>query len=189
MNKIKELRKNKGVTVKELSKIIGISQSMLSNYENGNSVPRDKEIWKKLADYFGVSIPYLMGYEEKFSFKVHKYKPKELIDETKKTVNEAREIVNDTIERALEDVALGFSSTASELIDDVIKNINDVVVENVKYTDDVDLNSNMVNNIDILKKIQNLLNNQKEVLKKTTEMYKVYKEILKLKKEYDELSD
>ncbi|MCJ0552226.1 helix-turn-helix transcriptional regulator, partial [Enterococcus cecorum] len=55
MNRIKELRKNKGVTVKELSEIIGISQSMLSNYENGNSEPRDKETWKKLADYFDVS--------------------------------------------------------------------------------------------------------------------------------------
>ena len=61
MNRIKELRKNKGVTVKELSEIIGISQSMLSNYENGNSEPRDKETWKKLADYFDVSVAYIMG--------------------------------------------------------------------------------------------------------------------------------
>lgn len=61
MNRIKELRKNKGVTVKELSEIIGISQSMLSNYENGNSEPRDKETWQKLADYFGVSVAYIMG--------------------------------------------------------------------------------------------------------------------------------
>lgn len=61
MNRIKELRKIKGVTVKELSEIIGISQSMLSNYENGNSKPRNQDTWDKLADYFNVSKAYVMG--------------------------------------------------------------------------------------------------------------------------------
>ncbi|MGO5333368.1 helix-turn-helix domain-containing protein [Enterococcus cecorum] len=61
MNRIKELRKNKGVTVKELSEIIGISQSMLSNYENGNSKPRNQDTWDKLSDYFNVSKAYIMG--------------------------------------------------------------------------------------------------------------------------------
>lgn len=68
MNRIKDLRKSKGVTVKELSEIIGISQSMLSNYENGNSEPRDKETWQKLADYFGVSVAYLRGFDEENAF-------------------------------------------------------------------------------------------------------------------------
>ena len=36
MNKIKELRKEKNITVAELAKELGISQSMLTNYENGN---------------------------------------------------------------------------------------------------------------------------------------------------------
>ena len=34
MNKIKELRKEKNITVAELAKELGISQSMLTNYEN-----------------------------------------------------------------------------------------------------------------------------------------------------------
>lgn len=33
MNKIKELRKEKNITVAELAKELGISQSMLTNYE------------------------------------------------------------------------------------------------------------------------------------------------------------
>ena len=41
MNKIKELRKEKNITVAELAKELGISQSMLTNYENGNGTPRD----------------------------------------------------------------------------------------------------------------------------------------------------
>ena len=48
MNKIKELRKEKNITVAELAKELGISQSMLTNYENGNGTPRDESIWEKL---------------------------------------------------------------------------------------------------------------------------------------------
>lgn len=62
MNRIKELRNKKGLTVKELSEIIGISQSMISNYENENSEPRDKEIWTRLASFFDVSVPYIRGF-------------------------------------------------------------------------------------------------------------------------------
>lgn len=61
MNRIKELRKERNLTVKELSEKFEISQSMLTNYENGSSLPRDNDIWKRLADYFNVSVPYLMG--------------------------------------------------------------------------------------------------------------------------------
>ena len=42
MNKIKELRKEKNITVAELAKELGISQSMLTNYENGNGTPESK---------------------------------------------------------------------------------------------------------------------------------------------------
>ena len=62
MNRIKKLRKEKSMTVADLAKKIGISQSMLSNYENGNSQPRDQQIWKKLADTLGVDVGYLMGF-------------------------------------------------------------------------------------------------------------------------------
>ena len=54
MNKIKELRKEKNITVAELAKELGISQSMLTNYENGNGTPRDESIWEKLSQIFGV---------------------------------------------------------------------------------------------------------------------------------------
>lgn len=61
MNKIKELRKEKNITVAELAKELGISQSMLTNYENGNGTPRDESIWEKLSQIFGVSKSYVMG--------------------------------------------------------------------------------------------------------------------------------
>ena len=42
MNKIKELRKEKNITVAELAKELGISQSMLTNYENGNEKKKNE---------------------------------------------------------------------------------------------------------------------------------------------------
>lgn len=61
MNKIKELRKENNITVAELAKELGISQSMLTNYENGNGTPRDESIWEKLSQMFGVSKSHVMG--------------------------------------------------------------------------------------------------------------------------------
>ena len=61
MNRIKELRQKKGLSVRKAAEEIGISQSMLSSYENGTRAPRDDETWVKLANYFGVSVSYLMG--------------------------------------------------------------------------------------------------------------------------------
>lgn len=61
MNRIKQLRKENNITVKDLANEIGISQSMLSNYENGNSTPRNRDIYDRLADYFNVSTGYVMG--------------------------------------------------------------------------------------------------------------------------------
>ena len=61
MNKIKELRKENNITVAELAKELGISQSMLTNYENGNGTPRDDSIWDRLSQLFGVSKSHVMG--------------------------------------------------------------------------------------------------------------------------------
>ena len=64
MNRIKELRKKKGVTVKNLAEIVGVSQSMLTNYENGSATPRNAKIWEELARYFDVSVAYISGFTE-----------------------------------------------------------------------------------------------------------------------------
>ena len=66
MNRIKQLRKAKGITVKDLADHIGIAQSMLTNYENGGTMPRSNEVWEKLAAFLGVSVGYLMGVTNSF---------------------------------------------------------------------------------------------------------------------------
>ena len=40
-----------------------MSSSRLSQYETGRREPK-LETWQKLADFFGVSVPYLQGYAE-----------------------------------------------------------------------------------------------------------------------------
>lgn len=64
MNKIAEMRKKAGLTQSKLSTAIGVSRSTLAMYETNKSEPDFKTI-SKLADFFGVSVDYLLGREEK----------------------------------------------------------------------------------------------------------------------------
>lgn len=57
------LQKN-GISSYKVSKDTGISQVTLSNWKNGISTPKQDKL-KILADYFGVSLSYMMGIEEK----------------------------------------------------------------------------------------------------------------------------
>lgn len=63
MNRIKELRKSKGLTQAELAKKVGISEQAVSFYENDRRKPKI-ETWNRLADFFNVSVPYLQGLPE-----------------------------------------------------------------------------------------------------------------------------
>jgi len=60
MNRIKELRKLKKVSQKEVASNLGIAQNTLSTWEVGRYEP-DSDSLVKLADYFNVSIDYLLG--------------------------------------------------------------------------------------------------------------------------------
>ena len=60
MNRIKELRKENGISLNELSLKTGISSPTLSRYETGKRKPKI-ENWQKLADFFEVPVPYITG--------------------------------------------------------------------------------------------------------------------------------
>lgn len=59
-DKIAALRDKRGLTQEDLAAKIGISRASLSHYEKGRREP-DYTILTKLADYFQVSIDYLLG--------------------------------------------------------------------------------------------------------------------------------
>lgn len=60
MNRLKELRKEKGLTLDKIQSKTGINRGTYNNYENGKTEPNQKT-WQALADFFDVSIPYLQG--------------------------------------------------------------------------------------------------------------------------------
>lgn len=64
MIRVRELREARGLQQKELAIDLCVSQPTISDWESGRKVPSAKST-QKLADYFGVSIDYLLGREEK----------------------------------------------------------------------------------------------------------------------------
>lgn len=72
--KLKELRKEKGVSQEALSELLNVSRQSISKYENGTAQP-DFEKLALIANYFEVSFDYLLGNLDKKSF-------------TKKPINE-----------------------------------------------------------------------------------------------------
>lgn len=63
MNRLKELRKEKKITQEELAQEIGVSKITILRWENGERQIKPEKA-QQLADYFGVSVGYLLGYEE-----------------------------------------------------------------------------------------------------------------------------
>lgn len=59
-NRIRELRKERGLTQEELGNLMGLERSTISSYERGRLEPTFQNIIK-LADIFSVSAKYLMG--------------------------------------------------------------------------------------------------------------------------------
>lgn len=57
---LKTLRKINGITQKELAEKLKIKQNSYSDWENGKSEP-NIEMLVRIADYFDVSLDYLMG--------------------------------------------------------------------------------------------------------------------------------
>lgn len=61
--KLKELRKAKGITSETLCNSIGISSGSYRNYERDDRNP-PYDVLLKIADYYNVSLDYLFGREE-----------------------------------------------------------------------------------------------------------------------------
>lgn len=60
MNRLKELRLSKKLKQTELAAMLNISQGALSGWETGRYSIGNEEL-KKLADFFNVSVDYLLG--------------------------------------------------------------------------------------------------------------------------------
>ena len=65
-SKLRKLRENKNLTQEELAKLVGVSLKTISRYEMGESKPRYRKIYDKLAEVLGTSHDYLVTDEENF---------------------------------------------------------------------------------------------------------------------------
>jgi putative transcriptional regulator len=59
--RMRHLRKKRGLTIMDVEKATGIGHSTISRWERGESVPNSSEIYRILMDYFKVDMSYLMG--------------------------------------------------------------------------------------------------------------------------------
>ena len=60
MNRIKELRLQRGIKQKDLSEFLSVAQNTVSYWEKGTYEP-DHDALGKIADFFDVTIDYLVG--------------------------------------------------------------------------------------------------------------------------------
>jgi transcriptional regulator with XRE-family HTH domain len=65
-DKLKELRKKNNLTQVEFAKIFTISNGTVGNWESGIRQP-DNEMLSKIADYYGVSVDYILEREKSSS--------------------------------------------------------------------------------------------------------------------------
>ena len=63
--RIKELREEKKLSQTARAESVGTSQRNIGRWENGENEPTYSQL-VKLADYFGVTIDYLVGREDDF---------------------------------------------------------------------------------------------------------------------------
>jgi len=100
---LKELRKKKSLTQQECADNLGINLSSYQKYErSANTVTPSIEALIKIADYYEVSLDYLLGREEKpnplallnISFEEDKF-----IEKYRKLPQAYKEVLADIIER------------------------------------------------------------------------------------------
>lgn len=63
MNRLKELRKSKGLTQAQFGALWNAPQNTVSNWENGNR-EISNELLMAFSKYFGVSVDYLLGRDD-----------------------------------------------------------------------------------------------------------------------------
>lgn len=61
--RLRELRTEKGMSMKQLSKALNTTDAAISNWENDINEPKITYL-KVIAIYFGVSTDYLLGLED-----------------------------------------------------------------------------------------------------------------------------
>ena len=65
MIKLFELRTEKGLSQREMAKVLNVSQGTYNNWENGRTQPSIEQL-KELSRFFSVSVDYLIGNTDEY---------------------------------------------------------------------------------------------------------------------------
>ena len=61
--RLKELRAEKRVTQEQLAEAVGVDRSSIGKYEGNQNIDPSVEVLIAMADYFGVTTDYLLGFD------------------------------------------------------------------------------------------------------------------------------
>lgn len=112
-DRLRKLRERKGLNQKELAARLKIPNQNVSNYERGFRQP-DYETLQKLADYFEVSIDYLLGRTDDSAITKNKTTNDKNNDINKSDLTEQQQAV---LEWALGHKELSFSNKKEDIIE------------------------------------------------------------------------
>lgn len=92
MNRIKELRTAEGISQQKLAQVIGTTQRNISYWESGIEI--SAQFASRIANFFDVTVDYLLGLEDDFGIKVERQKkePDTLSAEERRLIEGYREI-------------------------------------------------------------------------------------------------
>ena len=95
MNRLRELQRAEKLTQQELADIAEVSKRTIQNWEDGTSNIKPEKA-EKLANFFGVSIAHLLGYEDNDFEKANQNRLKELRKEKGLTQTDLAELLEVT---------------------------------------------------------------------------------------------
>lgn len=113
MNRIKEVRKKKGLSLQQVADAVGLGNNTISRYETGKREPK-LETWNKLAEYFNVPTSYLMGLSDDI----------EGWDEWAKNTGYSVKQIKDEIQRLIKTKRLDSSADIQYQIDQAVKSLD-----------------------------------------------------------------
>ncbi|WP_373325680.1 helix-turn-helix domain-containing protein [Sporomusa paucivorans] len=92
-NRIKALRRLKKITQKELGDCINVSSQVVSNWERGYTSSIEPLLLQRLADFFNVSVDYLLGRTDDRSLTLPIQSPEPKMPKDLKKILEQQEVM------------------------------------------------------------------------------------------------
>ena len=103
MNRLRQVRKQKEITIKEVAEDTGILENLIGKYEREEREPK-KKTWIKLADYYNVPVAYLMGLPDGLVQHINKTQTMTIDDVKSNRLRELRKKLGFTRKQVSEDM-------------------------------------------------------------------------------------